>query len=59
MERDDVLRDLKKQYYDKDENLRPHVTHEDFYKAVGKRFGWTLDEAYIATEFLFRPPNYN
>lgn len=22
-------------------------------------FGWTVQQSYIATEFLYRPPNYN
>lgn len=28
-------------------------------EAVATEFGWTIQQAYIATEFLFRPENTN
>lgn len=27
--------------------------------ALNEEFGWTVDESYMATEFLYRPENYN
>lgn len=28
-------------------------------KLLSEEFGWTVPQAYIATEFLYRPENYN
>ena len=60
MERDDVIRDLHKQYYTGSSRDDTLVKIKDgFLEAVAESFGWTIQQAYIATEFMFRPPNYN
>lgn len=33
--------------------------HEKVLQAVAKEFGWTIQQAYTATEFLYRPENFN
>lgn len=33
--------------------------HEQVMKAVMTEYGWTEQQAYIATDFLFRPENTN
>lgn len=60
MERDDVIRDIHKKYYTGSSREDTLVKIKDgFLAEVAERFGWTEQQAYIATEFLFRPPNYN
>ena len=33
--------------------------YEEMQPIMMKEFGWTEEQCYIATEFLFRPENYN
>lgn len=33
--------------------------HDKVLIAVAKEFGWTIQQAYIATEHLYRPENMN
>lgn len=33
--------------------------HDKVLVEVSEAFGWTIPQAYIATEFLYRPENYN
>lgn len=32
---------------------------DKLFELLMKEFGWTREQAYIATEFLYRPPNMN
>lgn len=50
------LREIYARHYPSDD----YTTAEEFLHEVSQRFGWTTGQAYIATEFLFRPKeNYN
>lgn len=33
--------------------------HGDLLNFLAKHYGWTVGQAYMATEFMFRPENYN
>jgi len=53
----DRLIELYKQHIE----LQPNDTdgYLNFMDAVQEEFDWTEQEAYLATEFLFRPENMN
>jgi len=48
----EILEDWRKRNPDAD-------IYTSFYEEVGKEFAWTVGQAYIATDFLFRPENHN
>lgn len=35
------------------------MSHDEFLERIAKHYRWTVPQAYMATEFMFRPENYN
>jgi hypothetical protein len=54
------LKRIKKKHYGEESGYAgDFTTAEEFLHEVSWLFGWTTQQAYQATEFLFRPENNN
>ena len=51
----DKLKHIKSKHFPSDD----YTSAEEFLEEVCKEFGWTTGQAYMNTDFLFRPENFN
>ena len=52
-------RSMQKEWRMKELYLENRGNQDKLFEALNKEYGWSESQAYMATEFLYRPENFN